>query len=160
MAQLIVLGVADRDTAEKALDIATDLNEQQLPRLEDAAYAYKDGKGRPRVHQSVSTTGMGAASGALWGTLIGLVFLDPLLGLAVGTATGALAGRLTDIGVDDDVTKQIGSQLEQGRTAVFLLADVTTADRVVDAFRPLRPTVIQTNLSKDDEQELIEALRP
>ncbi len=44
MAQLIVLGVADRDTAGKALDTAADLDKQQLLRLEDAAYAYKDGE--------------------------------------------------------------------------------------------------------------------
>ncbi|MDE3721311.1 DUF1269 domain-containing protein [Nocardiopsis sp. N85] len=159
MAQLIVLGVTDRDTAERALDIAADLNKRQLLRLEDAAYAYKDDKGRPRIQQTVSTTGVGAAGGALWGTLIGLIFLNPLLGLAVGAATGAVAGRLTDIGIDDDMIKQIGSHLEDGRAAVFLLADITTADRVVDAFKPLDPTVLQTNLSKDDERELVEALR-
>lgn len=159
MSQLIVLGVADREAAEHAMDIAADLNKQQLLRLEDAAYAYKDDKGRPRIQQTVSTTGMGAAGGALWGTLIGLIFLNPLLGLAVGAATGAVAGKLTDIGIDDDVIKQIGSHLEDGRAAVFLLADITTADRVIDAFKPLRPTVIQTNLSKDDEHELVEALR-
>lgn len=42
MAQLIVLGLADRNTAEKALDIASELNKRELLRLEDAAYAYKD----------------------------------------------------------------------------------------------------------------------
>lgn len=159
MAQLIVLGVADRGTAEKALDIAADLREQELLRLQDAAYAYKDGKGRPRIHQTVSTTGAGAFSGALWGTLIGLIFLNPLLGLAVGTVAGAVAGRLTDIGVDDDMIKQIGSELEQDRAAVFLLAESATADRVIEAFRPLHPRVVQTNLSNANEQELIRALR-
>lgn len=159
MAQLIVLGVADRDTADRALDIASDLNRQQLLRLDDAAYAYKDDKGRPRIHQTFSTTGAGAAGGALWGTLIGLIFLNPLLGLAVGAATGAVAGRLTDIGIDDDMIKEIGAHLEDGRAAVFLLADITTADRVIDAYRPLEPTVLRTNLSKDDERELVEALR-
>ncbi|PWV50253.1 DUF1269 domain-containing protein [Nocardiopsis sp. L17-MgMaSL7] len=159
MAQLIVLGVADRDTAEKALDTASDLNKQELLQLEDAAYAYKDDKGRPRIHQTVNLTGHGAAGGALWGTLIGLLFLNPLLGLAVGAGAGAIAGRLSDVGIDDDVIKDIGAQLQQGRAAVFLLAADATIDRVVDAFRPLDPTVIQTNLSKDSERELVEALQ-
>lgn len=159
MAQLIVLGVADRDTAEKALDIASELNKQELLRLEDTAYAYKDDKGRPRIHQTVDLTRYGAAGGALWGTLIGLIFLNPLLGLAVGAGAGAIAGRLSDVGINDDMIKQIGSELQQGRAAVFLLAHDATIDRVVDAFVPLNPTVIQTNLSKDDEQELVEALR-
>ncbi|WP_017584889.1 DUF1269 domain-containing protein [Nocardiopsis ganjiahuensis] len=159
MAQLIVLGVADRDTAEKALDIASDLSKQELLQLEDAAYAYKDDKGRPRIHQTVNLTGYGAAGGALWGTLIGLLFLNPLLGLAVGAGTGAIAGKLSDVGIDDDMIKGIGAELQQGRAAVFLLADDATIDRVVDAFRPLHPTVIQTNLSKDNERELVEALQ-
>ncbi|MFB8764948.1 DUF1269 domain-containing protein [Nocardiopsis alba] len=159
MAQLIVLGVADRDTAEQALDIASDLNRQQLLQLEDAAYAYKDHKGRPRIHQTVNLTGYGAAGGALWGTLIGLLFLNPLLGLAVGAGAGAVAGRLTDIGIDDDMIREIGSELQQGRAAVFLLSSDATIDRVVEAFRPLDPTVIQTNLSRDTERELVEALR-
>ncbi|MEU3017381.1 DUF1269 domain-containing protein [Nocardiopsis sp. NPDC007018] len=159
MAQLIVLGVADRDTAEKALDIASELNKQELLQLEDAAYAYKDDKGRPRIHQTVNLTGYGAAGGALWGTLIGLLFLNPLLGLAVGAGAGAIAGRLSDVGIDDDMIREIGSELQRDRAAVFLLAADATIDRVVDAFRPLDPTVIQTNLSKDNERELVEALR-
>ncbi|MBR8744102.1 DUF1269 domain-containing protein [Nocardiopsis sp. MG754419] len=159
MAQLIVLGVADRDTAERALDIASELSEQELLRLEDAAYAYKDDKGRPRIHQTVDLTGYGAAGGALWGTLIGMLFLNPLLGLAVGAGAGALAGRLGDVGIDDDMIRRIGSELRQGRAAVFLLAADATTDRVVDAFRALHPTVIRTNLSRDNERELVEALR-
>lgn len=159
MAQLIVLGVADRETAEKALDIASELGKQELLRLEDAAYAYKDDKGRPRIHQTFHLTGYGAAGGALWGTLIGMLFLNPLLGLVVGAGTGAIAGKLSDVGIDDDMIKQIGSELEKDRAAVFLLADEATIDRVVDAFKPLHPTVIQTNLTKDSERELVEALR-
>ncbi|WP_017612338.1 DUF1269 domain-containing protein [Nocardiopsis salina] len=159
MPQLIVLGVQDRDTADHALEIAADLDKRELLHLSDAAYAYQDEKGRPRIHQTVNTTGMGAAGGALWGTLIGLIFLNPLLGLAVGAATGAVAGKLTDIGIDDDMIRQIGGELEGGRCAVFLLAEVETADRAVEAFKPLGPTVIQTNLSKENEQELVEALR-
>jgi uncharacterized membrane protein len=40
------------------------------------------------------------------GTLIGLLFLNPLAGAAVGAGvgagTGAITGSLTDIGVNDD----------------------------------------------------------
>jgi len=45
---------------------------QELLQLEDAAYAYRDDKGKVRIHQALSTTGAGAASGALWGTLLGI----------------------------------------------------------------------------------------
>ncbi|AAZ56013.1 DUF1269 domain-containing protein [Thermobifida fusca] len=158
MAHLVVLGVADRDRAEQALDIADDLARRELLRLKDAAYVYKDARGRPRIQQTLNVTGVGAAGGALWGTLIGALFLSPVLGLAVGTAIGAVAGRLTDIGIDDDLIRQIGHQLDDGRAAVFLLVHSETRDRVVEALRPLEPTVLETSLTRDDERELIRAL--
>jgi uncharacterized membrane protein len=160
MAHLVVLGVDNRDDAERLFDLAGDLAKQELLQLDDAAYAYRDDRGKVRIHQAISLTGAGAASGALWGTLIGLLFLMPVAGLAIGAGTGALAGKLADVGINDDTIKQIGSQLEQGRAAVFLLARSATVDRVIDAIKPFNPTVIQTNLTKDREEELVKALQP
>ena len=159
MAHLVVLGVDNRDDAERLFDLAGDLAKQELLQLQDAAYAYRDDRGKVRIHQAISLTGAGAASGALWGTLIGLLFLMPVAGLAIGAGTGALAGKLADVGINDDTIKQIGSQLEQGRAAVFLLARSATVDRVIDAIKPFNPTVIQTNLTKDREEELVKALQ-
>jgi uncharacterized membrane protein len=72
----------------------------------------------------------------------------PVAGLAIGAGTGALAGKLADVGINDDTIKQIGGQLEQGRAAVFLLAKSATVDRVIEAIKPFNPTIIQTNLTK------------
>jgi len=159
MTHLVVLGVDNRDDAERLFDLAGDLAKQELLQLQDAAYAYRDDKGKVRIQQAVSLTGAGAASGALWGTLIGMLFLMPVAGLAIGAGTGALAGKLADVGINDDTIKQIGGQLEQGRAAVFLLARSATVDRVIDAIKPFNPTVIQTNLTKDREEELVKALQ-
>jgi uncharacterized membrane protein len=79
--------------------------------------------------------------------------------MAVGAATGAVTGKLTDVGISDDMVRQIGSELDQGKAAVFLLARAVAVDRVIDALKPFRPTVIQTGLSRRDEEELVEALR-
>jgi uncharacterized membrane protein len=88
-----------------------------------------------------------------------MLFLMPVAGLAVGAATGAIGGKLADVGINDDTIKQIGSQLEQGRAAVFLLARSATVDRVIEALKPYNPTVIQTNLSREREEELVQALQ-
>lgn len=159
MTHLVVLGLDSREDAERVVQLTEDLAKQQLLQREDAAYAYKDAKGKVRIHQSMSLTAPAAASGALWGTLIGLIFLNPLAGLVVGAASGAVAGKLTDIGISDDLIKEVGKQLQDGKAAVFLLARSATVDRVVDALKPYSPTVIQTNLTKEREEELIEALR-
>jgi uncharacterized membrane protein len=159
MSNLVVLGLDNRDDAERVFDLTADLARQQLLQLQDAAYAWRDDKGKVRIQQAVSTTGAVAASGALWGTLIGLIFLNPLAGLAIGAGTGALAGKLTDIGINDDMIRQIGAQLQDGKAAVFVLARSATVDKVIDALKPFGPTVIQTNLTKDREEELVKALQ-
>ena len=159
MTHLVVLGLDSPDDAERVFDLAGDLAKQELLQLQDAAYAYRDDKGKVRIHQAVSLTGAGAASGALWGTLIGMLFLVPVAGLAIGAATGAIGGKLADVGINDDTIKQIGGQLEGGKAAVFLLARSATVDKVIDALKPYSPTVIQTNLTKDREDELVQALQ-
>ena len=159
MSHLVVLGLESRDDAERVVDLTGDQDKQQVLQLQDAAYAWRDDKGKVRIQQAVSTTGTGAASGALWGTLIGLIFLNPVAGLAVGAATGAVAGKLSDIGINDDMIKQIGAQLEQGKAAVFILARSATVDKVVDALKPFSPTILQTNLTRDREDELVKALQ-
>jgi len=159
MTHLVVLGLDSREDAERVVQVTDDLAKQQLLQKEDAAIAYKDAKGKVRIQQSMSLTGPAAASGALWGTLIGLIFLNPLAGFAVGAATGAITGKLTDIGVNDQLIKEVGRQLQEGRAAVFLLARSATVDRVIEALKPYGPTVIQTNLSREREEELVQALQ-
>jgi uncharacterized membrane protein len=151
----VVLGLDNREDAERVFDLTGDLARQQLLQLQDAAYAWRDDRGKVRIQQAINLTGAGAASGALWGTLIGLIFLNPLAGLAVGAATGGVAGKLTDVGINDDMIKQIGQQLQQGKAAVFILARSATVDKVIEALKPYSPTIIQTNLTKDREEELV-----
>ena len=158
MSHLVVLGLDSREDAERVFDLTGDLARQQL-RLQDAAYAWRDDKGKVRIQQAINLTGAGAASGALWGILIGLIFLNPLAGLAVGAATGAVAGKLRDVGINGDMIKQIGAQLQQGRAAVSVLAKSATVDKVIEALKPYSPTIIQTNLTKDREEELVQALQ-
>jgi uncharacterized membrane protein len=138
MSKLLVFGVDSPTTAEKVLDLARDLAKQQLLELADAAWVERTQDGSVKLHQSVNLTAMmagsGAVTGALWGTLIGLLFLNPLAGAVVGAGVGAKA-------------------------AVFFLARNATVDRVIEAIKPYNPKVIQTNLSVDSEKELIEALQ-
>ena len=87
MAQLLVFGVDSPQTAEKVFDLAGELTRQELLELADAAWVERTADGKVKLHQSVNLTAAGAsygaASGALWGTLIGLLFLNPLAGACV-----------------------------------------------------------------------------
>jgi Protein of unknown function (DUF1269) len=101
--------------------------------------------------------------GALWGTLLGLVFLNPLAGLVVGgltgAAAGATAGALSDIGINDDLIRRIRAQLQPGKAAVFALIRRSTPDRVIEALKQYHPIVLHTNLTKDREEDLVKALQ-
>ena len=101
--------------------------------------------------------GAGAAGGALWGGLIGLIFLMPLFGMAIGAASGAAAGALTDAGVDDKFMKELGEQLTPGSAAVIALVRRVTMDKVLDSIQ-IPGTIIQTSLDNEAEARLEEAL--
>ena len=88
--------------------------------------------------------------------LFGLIFFIPLLGMAVGAATGALAGSLTDVGIDDDFIKRSARRSRPGTSALFLMTTDAVVDRVRDAFAGERPKLIHTNLSKEQEDHLHE----
>jgi len=160
MADLVVLGFSDKANAERVFELVTEeLPKQQLLQIGDAALVWRDAKGKPRIQQAVNTTAAGAVNGAFWGTLVGLIFLNPIFGLAVGATAGAIGGKLTDIGINDSLIKQLAQQLEPGKAAVFTLVRSATRDRVVEALRPYSPEVLQTSLPFDDQEALVKAFQ-
>lgn len=86
--------------------------------------------------------------------LIGLLFWAPWLGLAIGAATGAIAGGLTDTGVDDKFIKEVGNAIDPGNSALFLLVIEATTDKVLDRLKDFDAEVYQTSLSAEDEAKL------
>ncbi|MFF8769529.1 DUF1269 domain-containing protein [Kitasatospora sp. NPDC015120] len=154
MSNLFAIAYPDLATARAVRDEAVALQKQRLIELEDAVVVERREDGKIKLHQQVSTTGAGAASGAVWGGVIGLLFFMPLLGAAVGGAAGAAVGATTDIGVDDDFMRQVGQHLQPGTAAVFLLVRTATADKVVPALARHGGRIIQTSLSAEAEADL------
>ncbi|MCK5315800.1 MAG: DUF1269 domain-containing protein, partial [Anaerolineales bacterium] len=132
------------------------MQKEKLITLEDAAVVIRKQDGKVKVKQAVSLVGAGALGGSFWGLLIGLLFWAPWLGLAIGAATGALAGKMTDTGVDDKFIKEVGEAIEPGNSALFLLVIEATTDKVLDGLKDFDAEVYQTSLSKEDEAKLRE----
>ena len=98
------------------------------------------------------------ASGTLWGFLVGLIFLNPLIGVAAGAASGALAGALTDIGIDDNFMREVSQTLEPGTSALFVLVRKVTLDRVLPEISGFGGKVLRTSLSREQEDKIRAAL--
>ena len=157
MSDLIVFAFDTEDGAAKTRDALIQMQKTQLIELEDAAVVVRRQDGKVKVKQVTSLAGAGALGGAFWGMLIGLLFFAPWLGLAIGALTGAVAGGLSDIGVDDKFIKEVGSTIEPGHSALFLLVRKATPDKVMAELQKFSPTVIQTSLTEEQEAKLRES---
>ena len=134
------------------------LQEAYLLDIEDAVVAVKDDDGKIKLHQAVNMTAHGALSGGFWGSLIGLLFLSPLLGLGIGAATGAATGALADIGISDELMKRLAENMQPNTSVLFALIRNETPDKVVEKVKQYGGTILQSNLSHEDEAKLQTAL--
>jgi uncharacterized membrane protein len=155
---LIVIGYESEIKAEEVRLALLKLQREYLIDLGDAVVAVREADGTVKLRQLVNTTAVGAVSGGFWGTLIGVLFLNPLFGLAIGTAAGALSGALTDVGIDDKFVKQLAETLKPGSAALCVLVRRATPDKVLEEIKGFGGTVIKTSLSHDDEAKLQAAL--
>lgn len=157
MAALTVWKFDTIEGAGEALSKLESLSKQQLVTIEDAAIVYwEPGKKKPKNYQAHSMTGAGALGGAFWGMLFGLIFFIPFFGLAVGAAVGALAGHFSDYGIDDKFIKEVQSEVTEGTSALFLLTSDATVDKVQDAFKDTQMELIRSNLTNEQEAQLLE----
>jgi uncharacterized membrane protein len=155
---LVAIAYPDRATAEKVRQELIQATKEHLVRLEDAVVVDVDEDGKVKLHQATSTAGVGALGGAAWGGLIGLLFLAPLFGMAIGAASGALAGKLTDTGVNDNFMKELGAKLQPGNAALIALGSTDARDKLLERITPYGGDVIQTSLDSEDEERLKAAL--
>ena len=115
MSNLVVIGFDNAADAFQMRGALARMQAQYLIEMEDAVVVTRDANGAVQLHQAVNLTTAGAVSGAFWGTLIGVLFLNPLLGAAVGAGSGALSGKLADIGINDQFMKDLSATLTPGR---------------------------------------------
>ncbi len=158
MSDLVFIAFPSEQKAEEVREKVLEMQKEYLIELGDAVVAVKDDKGRIKLNQLMNTTAAGAVSGALWGTLIGLIFLNPLLGTAIGAASGALGGSLTDVGINDQFMKDAASALQPGTAGLFLLIRKMTTDKVLADLKGVGGTVMRTSLDETKEAALREAL--
>ena len=168
MSELVVIGFDTQEEADRVLTELHRLQKEYLIDLNDAVVAVRTDDGKVRLKQSVGTVGIGATSGGLsglfWGTLVGLLFLNPLAGLAlggiIGAGAGALAGALTDYGIDDNFIRSLTKTIPPGSSALFILIRKVQAEKVLEDLSKYHGRVLRTSLSPEQEERLRKALAP
>jgi uncharacterized membrane protein len=166
MSELIVVGFDSPEEADRVLVRLAGLKKEYLIDLEDAVVVVRDTEGKVHLKQSLNLTAVGATSGLLsgsiWGGLVGLLFLNPLAGFAIGGAlgagAGALSGSLTDYGIDDEFIESLGNTIPNNSSALFILVRKVQPEKVLAEFPDLRGRVLKTSLSPEQEKKLQAAL--
>jgi uncharacterized membrane protein len=146
------------DDAEEAIQRLDALQSQGHITIDDAALvSWESGKKKPKTRQLHDTRRQEALGGAFWGMFLGLLFLVPFLGAAIGAAMGALSTSMVDMGISDQFIDDVKKKITPGTSALFLLmSDDAHVDHVKSALEDLKPELIASNLSAEQEAKLRE----
>ena len=158
MSDLVAIVYPSESKAEEVRQRLLKLQKEYLITLSDAVIAVKTDSGDIKLNQLVNTTARGAVSGSFWGLLIGVLFLNPIVGVALGAAGGALGGALTDFGIDDSFMKGLATNIKPGDAALFVLVKNMTADKVLREIQDAGGVVLKTSLDDAKEKTLRDAL--
>lgn len=160
MSNLVIVVFNDPTTAFEMRAELAKMQKEYLIEMEDAVVVTKDANNKVQLHQAVNLTAAGALSGTFWGSLVGLLFLNPLLGAAAGAGAGALAGKLSDAGISDKMMKEAAEAFKPDSSALFVLVRKATADKVLEGLKKFagKGTVFRSSLSNEAEAKLRSAL--
>ena len=122
------------------------MQKEYLIELGDAVVAVKKPDGNIKLNQLVSTTAVGGASGAFWGALIGLIFMLPMAGAALGAASGAVL--IQPLAREFKFMKEVAQAVPVGGAALFLLVKKMTTDKVLEDLKGVGGAVLRTSFDK------------
>ncbi len=166
MAEMVAIGFDNPQEADQVLTDLRRMQKEYLVDLEDAVVVIRQPDGKIQLKQSVNMVRMGAATGgltgALWGTLVGLLFLNPLAGFAIGglagAGGGALSGTLVDYGIDGKFIESLAQTLPNDSSALFVLVRKAQPEKVLAELSKFPGRVLRSSLSPEQEARLQEAL--
>ena len=130
-------------------------------KIVDAAIADRTRRGKVKVHQTEDTGGMkGGVRGGAIGVVVGAILLGPAGAVVGGAAGGILAGlhnRFRDIGIDDKFMKQVATQVDKGKSALFVLYEGDwshSIGAIEDAIKNHNAILAYSTLPADSAAEL------
>lgn len=156
---LIAVSFTDPLLAQEASIAMIRLERRQSLKIDDMAIVSKTTDGRVHIHQTRDmSAGQGAATGGMWGALVGLAVAAPFIGAAIGAAAGGLFAKLRDIGIDDVQMRDLGDSLADGQAALFVLLEDFQIAHLLAELRRFDGRLLHTTVDPEIEAQLQEAL--
>jgi uncharacterized membrane protein len=127
--------------------------------LTDLAWGFKKTDGKSLSYQLRPSPLQAALRGSVWGTIAGALFLEPFFGMLMGGTTALLLAGLRS---DEEqisrrhITDTLERKLEPGHSALFLMVEKATPDKVMARLYEHKATIVSTSLSLEKERKLRE----
>jgi uncharacterized membrane protein len=131
-------------------------NDGAITLLDHAVVSWPVGAKRPETSHGRESAWRGGGWGAFWGLLLGALFFVPVFGAAAGAAIGALAKATGGVGIGKDQLETIRSEVTEGTSALFVVTDEGDLDRVGERFHGTHMKLVDTNLTKEERDLLLE----
>ena len=158
MVTLLVIAFETESGAGELVETVRDLQKLQLITLADAADIVRSLDGSIKVSQVNSLVGAGALGGAFWGLFAGLLLWQRWADQAPGSSTAVAAGvAVGDCGLDRDFVDVVVRTIGQGHSALILLVDHMTEDKVMVVLTQPEATILRADLSRSDQVKLRKA---
>ena len=159
MSDLIAIAYPDQAGVERARANLRRGVTDGVIQVEDVVVMIRAQDGTLEVRQGSTGVAPAAVSGAMAGGLIGLIFLAPLFGMAVGAVGGGAMWKsmFGDVGVAQSFVDELGKKLTAGSAALIVLVREMDAEEVIARIEE-PGHVIQTSLSHEVEAQLDAAL--
>jgi uncharacterized membrane protein len=158
--EMIVIAFDNENEADKVLDTLKAMESMDVVDLKNGAVIVRSESGKVKINETSDfDTKQGAIGGAAAGAVLGLLGGGFIRGALLGAAGGAAAGKFVDLGLEDDLLKEIGDNLGPGSSAVVALVDFEQVDQAMeelDKFEGGR--IMRHTLSDDVYAKLSEAV--
>jgi uncharacterized membrane protein len=122
MASLLAISYPDQNSAKRAMASVDWLDFDKLLDVKAACWVSKE-NGELMVHQRGYPAAAKKTLGGSLGLIVGGIFGLPVIGLAAGVALGGFKGKKDDHRIDEAFIASVGSALDAGGSAIFILAD-------------------------------------
>jgi len=160
MSELVVVTFGDQHRAEEVRLELLKMDREHLVDIEDAVIVVRNKKGKVKLHHASHITIGGAVGGGFLGSLLGVIFLNPVfvaLGLIAGASMGAVSGSMEHLGLDEDFMKDLANHLQPGTSALCVLVQ-QQVEKVIEDIQKYEGKIFKTTLKPEDEEKLKKAV--